>query len=70
MSAFVEAPSVEGLREAEALFLMFHHLRLAAELFEATPENIGETQLPETFSRPAMAAWLSAMEALYPEGEY
>jgi hypothetical protein len=69
MSAFVEAPSVEG--EAEALFLMFHHLRLAAEFFlEATPENIGETQLPKTFSRPAMAAWLSAMQALYPEGEY
>ena len=68
MSAFVEAPPVEG--EAEALFLMFHHLRLAAELFEATPENVGETQLPKTFSRPAMAAWLSAMEALYPEGEY
>ncbi len=51
--------------EAEAVHLMLHHLRLAAIYFENSPENIG---LPaDEFSLPAMAAWLHAMEELYPD---
>ena len=50
--------------ELEALFLMFHHLKLAATYFEATPINF---DLPNTFSQPAMRAWLDGMEKLYPE---
>lgn len=48
----------------EAAALMFHHLKIAAAYFEAMPLNV---RTPEHFSKPAMIAWLEAMEALYPE---
>lgn len=55
--------SVSSAQEAEAL--MFYHLRLAARLFEATDLS---HKIPENeFSEPAIRAWISAMEALYPE---
>jgi len=50
--------------EQEALFLMLHHLKLAATYFEATPTTF---DIPDTFSKPAMRAWLDGMEKLYPE---
>lgn len=55
-------PPVED--EQEALQLMLHHLTLAASYFEATPKDIS---VPDSFSAPAMRAWLEAMEGLYPE---
>lgn len=66
MTIGVDAPRVTD--EEEALVLMLHHLRLAAMYFEATPnENLCERLPADEFSRPAMAAWAEAMEALYPE---
>lgn len=63
MSIGVDAFPVEN--EEEARILMLHHLRLAAMYFEATPTKI---EVPEDeFSRPAMNAWLDAMEGLYPD---
>lgn len=63
----VDAPPVSGPSEAETL--LFHHLRLAAMYFEATDMNLCERLPADEFSRPAMAAWAEAMEALYPEEE-
>lgn len=66
MSIGVDAPRVEN--GPEALFLMLHHLRLAAMYFEATPEaDLVEMLPPDDFSRPAIAAWIENMEALYPK---
>jgi len=50
--------------EQEALTFMFHHLKLAAAYFEATPKTF---DIPEHFSAAPMRAWAEAMEALYPE---
>lgn len=55
--------------EQEALFLMFHHLQLAAAYFEATPTRIAYSDVPETFSEDAMREWLSVMDGLYPQEE-
>jgi hypothetical protein len=58
--------NIDGLpveSEQEAMTLMFHHLALAAQYFEATPL---ELVFPETFSAPAMKAWADGMNALYP----
>lgn len=63
MSIGVDAFPVEN--EEEARILMLHHLRLAAMYFEATPEHLN---LPtDEFSSPAMEAWVSKMEGLYPD---
>lgn len=66
MSINVGGDPVEN--EQEALFLMLHHLRLAALYFEATPKVI--SSVPDTFSQHAIRAWLAEMEALYPEEDY
>lgn len=51
--------------EHHAEILMLHHLRLAAQYFEATPMPL---KLPQDeFSSVAMAAWANAMEGLYPD---
>ena len=59
----IEAPPVAD--ENEAALLMFHHLRLAAAYFEAAPKDITVDSIH--FSLPAIVAWISAMEALYPD---
>lgn len=46
---------------------MLHHLRLAAAYFEATPTVIPVDAIADDFSYTAMAAWVKAMDALYPE---
>lgn len=64
MSIGVDAPAVAN--EQEGLFLMLHHLKLAAAYFETSPIPI-PPEMDYGFSAPAITAWLSAMEALYPE---
>jgi len=57
--------SVNDEQEAESL--MFHHLKLAARLFEVTGLN---PKIPSNeFSSPAIQQWLAGMESLYPESE-
>lgn len=65
MAINVDMDPVEN--EQEALFLMLHHLKLAAKYFEATPVPIPPESFAHLWSWPAITAWLSAMEALYPE---
>ena len=65
MSINVDVSPVDD--EEEALLLMFHHLKLAATYFEATPSVIND--VPETFHTSAMWAWLQAMDDLYPREE-
>lgn len=63
------AINIDGLpveNEQEAMTLMFHHLALAAQYFEATPLVF---KYPETHSQSAMKAWVRAMNELYPESE-
>lgn len=67
MSIGVDAPRVADHAEAE--FLCLYHLRMAAMYFEATDLNLCERLPADEFSRPAMAAWVEQMEALYPEGD-
>jgi hypothetical protein len=55
---------VPPVTEQEAVAFMFHHLKLAAAYFEATPTEI---RTPDHFSASAMRMWLEAMESLYPE---
>ena len=64
MATNIDAPPVAD--EQEALSLMFHHLYLAAAYFEAAPSNIDKCK-PQTFSAPAIWAWLDAMDKLYPD---
>ena len=66
MTIRIDIPPVDD--EQEALVLMFHHLKMAAAYFEATPTSIGT--VPDVHSAPAIRAWLEAMEGLYPEDEY
>tara|TARA_Y100001963_G_scaffold13086_1_gene16352 strand:- start:417 stop:620 length:204 start_codon:yes stop_codon:yes gene_type:complete len=66
MAINVDMPAVTD--ERDALRLMFHHLELAASYFEATPKVI--SAVPNGFSAAAMTAWISAMDALYPEEEF
>lgn len=61
----VDAPPVEN--EQEALTLMIYHLRMAAMYFEATPTIIPIDTIANDFSLTAMADWIKAMEALYPD---
>lgn len=61
----IDAPDVAN--ETEAVFLMLYHLRMAAALFEATPETYPHNFAHDEFSKPAIWAWLAAMEALYPK---
>lgn len=61
----IDAPPVND--GTEALVLMLHHLRLAAMYFEATPEEYPHSYCDEDFSRPAIRAWVTNMEALYPK---
>ena len=63
MAINVDVPPVSD--EQAALALMFHHLRLAAAYFEATPSKIAD--VPEGFSAPAMFAWIEAMEDQDPQ---
>lgn len=65
MSINVDCPPVADAKEAE--FLCLYHLRMAAMYFEATDLELCERLPADDFSRPAMAAWTEAMEALYPE---
>ncbi len=65
MTINVSAPPVEN--EQEALTLMFYHLQLAAMYFEATPEMISYTDVPDTFTTAPMWQWLQSMDALYAE---
>ena len=61
---------VSGLEvdsETEALFLMLYHLRMAAALFEATPEEYPHSFAHGEFSKSAIDAWRASMEALYPK---
>lgn len=67
MGINVDAPPADDAQQAE--FLMLHHLRLAAMYFEATDENLCPRLPTDDFSRPAMAAWVEAMEALYPDND-
>ena len=55
--------------EDEALFLMLHHLQLAAAYFEATPLEITPADIGDHFYAPAIKAWLTVMTDLYPEEE-
>jgi hypothetical protein len=64
MAINIDVPPVDD--EQEALALMFHHLKLAAAYFEATPNTF---DIPEHFSAAPMRAWAEAMEALYTEME-
>lgn len=64
MAIGIDITGVED--EQEALALMFHHLKLAAAYFEASPTTF---DIPEHFSAAPMRAWADAMEALYPELE-
>lgn len=61
----VDCPPVTDSAEAE--FLTFYHLKMAATYFEATDLNLGERLPADEFSFPAMRAWAASMEALYPE---
>lgn len=61
----LDAHPVEN--EAEALTLMLHHLRLAEMYFEATPDKVPNDIAADAFSKPAIDAWLAAMESLYPD---
>ena len=66
MSINIDAPSVSN--EEEAMFLMIHHLKMAAMYFEATPSSISVMDVTkDEFSQPAIIKWLSEMEKLYPE---
>lgn len=65
MSINVELSPVEN--EEEALFLMLHHLKLAASYFEATPDPILLGDLPWGRLLPAYTAWIKAMSKLYPD---
>lgn len=67
MTIGVDVPPVE--HEQEALLLMFHHLKLAAAYFEATPLDIDLADLPDVHSKTAMWRWLESMDALYPQEE-
>lgn len=59
----IEGVPVENAAEAERL--MFYHLRLAANLFEATDTCL---KIPkDEFSTLAMKVWLRAMAGLYRE---
>ena len=61
----VDLPSVED--EQEALSLMIYHLKMAAGYFEASPTEIPVGAVSDTFSFPAIAAWIKEMEGLYPD---
>lgn len=65
MTIGVDAPPVVDEQEAQTLLL--HHLKLAAMYFEASPVDLMAALPGDEFSLPAMTAWVSAMEALYPE---
>lgn len=56
---------LEVADEQEALFLMLHHLRLAATYFELVPEVVPPDFAGETHDALAINAWFSAMEAIY-----
>jgi len=60
----IDSLPVENEQEAEKL--LFYHLQLAAQLFEATGWGI-EGRIPDVHSASAITAWLAAIEALYPE---
>lgn len=51
--------------EQEAEALMFYHLKMAARFFENT--GLSHNIPNDDFSSSAMAVWLGAMNALYPE---
>lgn len=63
----IDAPSIRD--EHEALHLIAYHLKMAAALFEATPEVFPHSLFHGEFSESAMLAWTAAMEALYPKEE-
>lgn len=63
----INVSAVTVADEQRALALMFYHLELAAAYFEATPADIKQEEVPDTFSHTAMWSWVSAMDALYPE---
>lgn len=65
MSIGIDGPPVKDAEEAE--FLVLYHLKMAAAYFEATNLDLCERLPADEFSRPAMAAWVENMEALYPE---
>lgn len=60
----LHTPQLTPQQQAEAL--MFYHLEQAALAFENT--GLSHT-VPDVFSKPAILAWLSAIEALYPDDE-
>lgn len=62
----VHIDSVPVENADEALALMVYHLRCAAQLFEATDVNVASRLPRDDFSYPAMAAWLVAIDSLYP----
>jgi hypothetical protein len=64
MAIYVDAPLVKN--EQEALFLMFHHLELAAAYFEAAPAAV---QVADVFSHAAICPWLQEMDSLYTRDE-
>lgn len=61
----IEGVAVDNAAEAETL--MFYHLRLAAQLFEATDNHL--TIPRDEFSSPAIKVWVQAMDALYPDSD-
>lgn len=66
----VDAPSVA---EAQATFLMIHHLSLAAMYFEATPDGLDaifteiETQELNDYAKGAAQAFAVALDNAYKE---
>lgn len=67
MSLSVDVTGQVDLENQEqAEFLMFHYLTMAARMFENAGLSVAD-RVPQDQSSPAIKAWLSEMDGLYPD---